>query len=342
MLGVFVASVGLIANQWSVDEARAWQAKQHWGSGCNFLPSSAINQLEMWQADSFDLVTIDREMGWMHDVGMRYARVYLHDLAYEQDPKGFTKRMKQFLEVAEKHEIRVMFVFFDDCWNPLPKIGAQPQPLKGVHNSGWVRSPSDAQRNWPADLPRLKPYVQHVLKTFKNDPRVWIWDLYNEPNNSGYGEKSLPLLNLVFEWAREIRPSQPLTAAAWQGGGGLDKQMLALSDVVTFHAYEGPEHLKKQIGMCRETQRPVICSEWMARTNGSKIETNLRVFWDENVSCVQWGFVSGKSNTIFPWGSKEGSEEPSIWFHDLLRQDGTPFDPAEVALYKKFASKTRR
>ncbi len=277
----------------------------------------------------------------MQKTGMSIARIYLHDLAYETDPAGFKQRMKTVIDLAKSHQIKILFTIFDDCWNPHPKLGKQPDPVPGVHNSGWVRSPSDDQRNWPQDLPRLKTYVQDVLKTFKNEKTVYMWDLYNEPGNSGYDGKSLNLLNQVFDWAREIRPSQPLTSAPWQAGESeLDKAAIKLSDVITFHCYAGVDELKKQITYYKSFGRPVICSEWMARTNDSLILTHLPVFKAEIVSCVQWGFVSGKSNTIFPWGSKKGSTEPKVWFHDLYRQDGTPFDAKEVELYKRLCGKT--
>jgi hypothetical protein len=243
--------------------------------------------------------------------------------------------MRTVVRLAKKHDVRIMFVFFDDCWNPHPKTGLQPSPRPGVHNSGWVQSPSVDQRAWPKDLPRLERYVTGVVSTFKKDPTVYMWDLYNEPGGSGHGESSRPLLNAVFEWARKVRPSQPLTAGAWSGpGNGLDASCPELSDIVTFHCYGDANELKKQISYYQALGRPVVCSEWMARTNGSRIVTHLPVFKAANVSCLQWGFVTGKTNTMFPWGSKEGSPEPKVWFHDLYRQDGTPFDPQEVETYQ--------
>lgn len=332
---LLIAALQIAGPRWTLKQAEDWGARQRWSAGCNFTPSTAVNQLEMWQADTFDPATIDRELGWMHSVGMSRARVYLHDLAYEQDPKGFKKRMADFLKLADKHQVKVMFCIFDDCWNPHPKAGRQPAPLKGVHNSGWVRSPGDDRRSWPGDLARLKTYVQDIVKSFARDKRVWMWDLYNEPGNSGYGEKSATLLRDVFEWAREVRPDQPLTAGAWQGGSDMDKLCLELSDVTSFHCYEGVDVLEKQIAFYKSYGRPVVCTEWMARTNNSLVTTHLPVFKAADVSCLQWGFVSGKTNTIFPWGSKEGGEEPKVWFHDLLRADGTPFDPAEVDTYRR-------
>ena len=325
--------------QWTKEQANDWQTKQPWVVGCNFLPSTAINQLEMWQEDSFDVKTIDRELGWAQSIGMNSVRVYLHDLAYETDPKGFKQRMDKFLQIADRHKIRPLFVFFDDCWNPHPQLGKQPIPKKGVHNSGWVRSPGDAQRNWPKDMERLETYVKDILNTFKRDRRVYLWDLYNEPGNSGYDLKSMELLKKCFEWAWDVRPSQPVSAGLWYGNNEFNQFQIANSDVITFHNYNDAKNLQSEISRLVKLGRPVVCTEWMARQNSSWIKTNLPVFHESKIACFNWGLVSGKSNTIFPWGSKEGSEEPTPWFHDIFRQDGTPFDATETDLFKKLTAR---
>ncbi|MFO0046821.1 MAG: cellulase family glycosylhydrolase [Armatimonadota bacterium] len=325
--------------QWTKEQANDWQTKQPWVVGCNFLPSTAINQLEMWQEESFDVRTIDRELGWAQSIGMNSVRVYLHDLAYETDPKGFKQRMDKFLQIADRHKIRPLFVFFDDCWNPHPQLGKQPIPKKGVHNSGWVRSPGDAQRNWPKDMERLETYVKDILNTFKRDRRVYLWDLYNEPGNSGYELKSMELLKKCFEWAWDVRPSQPVSAGLWYGNNEFNQFQIANSDVITFHNYNDAKNLQSEISRLVKLGRPVVCTEWMARQNSSWIKTNLPVFHESKIACFNWGLVSGKSNTIFPWGSKEGSEEPTPWFHDIFRQDGTPFDATETDLFKKLTAR---
>lgn len=325
--------------QWTKEQANDWQTKQPWVVGCNFLPSTAINQLEMWQEDSFDVKTIDRELGWAQSIGMNSVRVYLHDLAYETDPKGFKQRMDKFLQIADRHKIRPLFVFFDDCWNPHPQLGKQPIPKKGVHNSGWVRSPGDAQRNWPKDMERLEAYVKDILNTFKRDRRVYLWDLYNEPGNSGYDLKSMELLKKCFEWAWDVRPSQPVSAGLWYGNNEFNQFQIANSDVITFHNYNDAKNLQSEISRLVKLGRPVVCTEWMARQNSSWIKTNLPVFHESKIACFNWGLVSGKSNTIFPWGSKEGSEEPTPWFHDIFRQDGTPFDATETDLFKNLTAR---
>lgn len=327
-----------LPERWSPEKANAWYAKQPWLVGCNFIPSSAINQLEMWQADTFDAKTIDRELGWAAGIGFNTVRVFLHDLVWEADAPGLKKRIEQYLDIADRHKIRTMFVFFDDCWNKDPKIGKQPEPIPGAHNSGWMQSPGQAVVNNPKERARLERYVKDILGTFGTDERVLLWDLYNEPGNEKQGDKSLPFLKDVVRWARDAKPSQPLTVGVWFNNQKLNEFQLANSDVITFHNYDNAAHLRKEIGELKKHGRPLICTEYLARTHFSRFQTHLPIFKEEKVGCYNWGFVSGKSQTIYPWGSKKGTPEPKVWFHDVFRADGTPFDAKEVALIRKLTS----
>ncbi|MDE3144794.1 MAG: 1,4-beta-xylanase [Bacteroidota bacterium] len=321
---------------WSAEKANNWYKQQGWLVGSDFLPSTAINQLEMWQAETFDTATINRELGWAENLGMNTMRVFLHDLVWKNDAKGFKQRINTFLSIASKHHIKPLFVFFDDCWNEEPKYGKQPEPKVGVHNSGWMRSPARSIHNDSTQWNYLEDYVKDVLTTFKNDKRILLWDLYNEPANSDYGLTSLPLLEKIFQWAWAVRPSQPLTAGVWfETYPSVNKYQLDHSDVISFHNYGDTNSLKKAIDTLQKIGRPIVCTEYMARRNNSLFITHLPIFKRNNVAAINWGFVSGKSNTIFPWGSKEGSPEPKIWFHDIFRKDGTPFDENETDFIKQ-------
>jgi hypothetical protein len=321
--------------RWSAAKANEWYAKQPWLVGANFIPSTAINQLEMWQAETFDPKTIDRELGWAEDLGFNTMRVFLHDLAYQADPEGFKKRMGQYLEIAARHKIRTLFVIFDDVWDENPKIGKQRAPKPGVHNSGWVQSPSSRVVTDRKEWGRLERYVKDVVGTFGKDERVLMWDLYNEPGNTKLEEKSLPLLKETFHWARAVSPSQPLTAGIWFGNKVLNDYQLGTSDIITFHNYNDAKNLEQEIRRLKKLGRPVVCTEYMARTRKSRFETCLPVFKQEKVGCYNWGLVSGKTQTIYPWGSPGGGPEPKVWFHDIFRADGTPFDAKEVAAIKR-------
>ena len=325
------------AAKWTPEQAIAWQAKQPWFVGCNFIPSNAINQLEMWQADTFDPAAIDRELGWAKGIGMNSARVYLHDLAYQQDPEGFLKRVDAFLEIADKHGIRILLVFFDDCWLLEPKIGRQPAPVPGVHNSGWLKSPGlNALKEVAAEAngtrKRLETYVKAVLTRFADDGRVMAWDLYNEPANKVPVEPSHELLKLVFAWSWEINPDQPLTSGVWSDARPVRATQLANSDIITFHTYSPAKRTAAFMDeLAGESDRPLfLCTEFMARPSGSTFQSCLPVFKQRNVGAICWGLVRGKTNTIWSWKSKEGAPEPEVWFHDVLHPDGTPYMPVEI------------
>lgn len=345
-------------DRWTVSKARDWYARQPWLVGANYATSTAINQLEMFQAETFDPVTIDRELGWAHDrFGMNTVRVYLHDLLWLQDPEGFKVRLEQFLTIADRHGIRPILVLFDSCWNPDPKLGAQHWPIPGVHNSGWLQSPGRRDLVDPANDARFRAYVEGIVGAHARDPRVLAWDIWNEPDNPGggsYNDDQLKdevrrieaLLPQAFAWARAQNPIQPLTSGVWigpdwsPGAASLTKIQriqLAESDVITFHNYEWPEVFEARIAQLRPYGRPLICTEWLARGNGSNVETILPIGRRENVGMINWGLVDGDTQTRLPWDSWERPytlQEPTIWFHDLMRRDGSPYRLREIEVFK--------
>ena len=331
-------------NLWTLEKSTKWSKQWGWLRGANFQPSTAINQLEMFQAETFDTLTIDRELGWAENLGMNCMRVFLHHVAWETDKDGFKKRLNKYLEISWKHHIGTMFVFFDDCWNPSYQAGKQPEPKLGIHNSGWIRDPGNLIFKDSTLIITLEAYVKDILSTFANDKRIIIWDLYNEPGNSGLNDQSLPLVKNVFKWGREINPSQPLTSGLWaEELTNLNKFQLENSDVISYHNYENSdEHLWKIKILKQKTNRPLICSEYMARSRGSLFQTIMPILKNEQVGAINWGLVSGKTNTIFAWDTpiKTGNE-PNLWFHDIFRKDGTPFSVDEINTIKKLTGKIK-
>ena len=341
-------------DRWSVEKANDWEAKTPRLCGSNFIPSSAINQLEMWQPDTFDATTIDRELGWAEGLGFNSMRVFLHHLPYEADSEGFLKRLDEYLAIAQKHHIGTMFVFFDSCWDPNPKLGKQREPVQGVHNSGWVQCPGAKDLADPARQPVLKAYVQGVVGRFRNDPRVQVWDIWNEPDNDNadtYGKKNqnvelpnklnltLGLLPLAFEWARSADPSQPLTSGLWRDFyqrrralEPIEQLQVDQSDVISFHGYDDLPVMKSRVEKLRALGRPLLCTEYMARPKNSRFDPIFGFLMSEHVAAYNWGFVAGKTNTIYPWDSwqKPYPAEPNVWFHDIFRLDGSPYDAIEV------------
>ena len=321
---------------WSAAKANAWYAQQKWITGADFIPSTAINQLEMWQADTFDPKTIDRELGFAEGIGFNAMRVFLHSVAWNEDRIGFKDRVNKYLAIADKHNIKTIFVFFDDCWNRNAKPGKQPEPKPGIHNSGWLQDPG-RKLTTPADYAFLKTYVDDILTTFRHDNRILLWDLFNEPGNSNNGEQSVKLLTMEFGWAHAIRPDQPISVGLWNWDFvKLNRIQLDNSDVITYHDYESPEVHERLIKLLKLYGRPLICTEYMARLKGSTFENSLPMLKKENVGAINWGLVSGKTNTIYAWGTPipDGSEPP-VWFHDVFRKDGTPYKQEETGLIKK-------
>jgi hypothetical protein len=344
--------------RWTPAEAKTWHQRTGWLVGCNYAPRTAINELEMWQADSFDPQTIDQELGWAESLRFNSLRVFLHDLAWQQDPEGFYSRLDQFLEIAARHKIGVMFVLFDGVWDPFPKAGPQRAPKPHLHNSGWVQSPGADVLRDDAKIDALKPYVVGVVSRYRNDPRVQAWDIFNEPDNpntNSYGkveladkaERAQVLLEKAFAWAREADPAAPLTAGVWRGDwstdermSAIDRRMVELSDVISFHTYDPPDAADRRIASLRRFGRPLLCTEFMARGNGSRFDPQLGQFRKADVAAYCWGFVSGKSQTIYPWDSwnKTYDAEPAEWFHDIFRADGSPYRPAEVEYIRRQTS----
>jgi len=322
---------------WTAEKANAWYSSHKWLTGANYIPANAINQLEMWQSATFDAATIDKELGWAENIGFNTMRVFLHSLAWKQDPDGFKKRVDQFLTIADKHHIQPLFVFFDDCWNKEPREGLQPAPKTGTHNSGWVQDPGQPASADTSNFALLEKYVKDVLTQFGHDKRILLWDLYNEPGNSGKGNTTLPLLTKVFEWARAVNPEQPISAGLWDWNlTDLNIFQMNHSDIITYHNYdELPQH-QRVIAILKASGKPLICTEYMARTRNSRFSTILPLLKKENVGAINWGFVDGKTNTIYAWDTPlaDGSQ-PVEWFHDIFKKDGSPYREDEVNLIKK-------
>jgi hypothetical protein len=361
-LAFFILFTASSQTTWPVAKAKTWYAKQGWPVGCNFTPSTAINQLEMWQAETFDTLTIAKELGWAQGLGMNTVRVFLHDLAYQQDSAGFLQRMNTFLQIASRHKIKPLIVFFDSVWDPFPAAGKQRDPTPFVHNSGWVQSPGAMALTDETSHKRLEKYVKDVVRHFKNDNRIWGWDVWNEPDNMNGGEYArqepkdkldhvLVLLQKTFDWVRSQKPVQPLTSAVWYGNWShadslkpIWKVQLASSDIISFHNYDNAAEFEKRIKWLQRYNRPIICTEYMARGNGSFFKPNLEIAKKYNVGMYNWGFVDGKTQTIYPWNSweKQYTAEPDLWFHDIFRADGTPYKEEEVTYIKMLTGKGKK
>lgn len=345
--------------KWTEKQAADWYKTQPWYVGCNYVPFNAINELEMWQAATFDLKRIDQELQWAEDMGINTMRVFLHDLLWMQDREGFKKRLDQFLAVCEKHKIRPMLVLFDSVWDPAPQVGKQREPKPGLHNSGWVQSPGAAALMNEGEWKRLELYVKEVVAAFANDKRIMSWDIWNEPDNMNSNNYPEPanklqqvakLLPKAFEWARSSKPTQPLTSGVWQINykqfkelNKIEKQQLELSDIITFHCYDDAASFEAAVAFLKKYDRPMICTEYLARGNKSTFETILPIGKREKIGMINWGFVVGKTQTNLPWDSWQkpyvDGRQPAVWHHEILNADGSPYKQAEVDVIKKLTGK---
>ena len=365
VLAVVVLFVGGWASdaqqvRWTEKDAADWYAKQPWLVGSNYNPADAINELEMWQADTFDAKRIDLELGWAEGIGLNTMRVFLHDLPWQQDAAGFKKRIDTFLQIAAKHHIKPLFVLFDSCWDPEPRLGKQRAPRPGVHNSGWVQSPGAKALQDATQYPRLEAYVKGVVGAFAKDDRVLGWDIWNEPDNGNGGsykdleptnknELVIALLPQAFGWARSAHPTQPLTSGVWKGDWSVAEKLepgakiqIEMSDVISFHSYDKPEVFEKRVLSLQQYHRPLLCTEYMARGNGSTFQGTLPLAKKYNVAAINWGLVAGKTQTYLPWDSWQHpytDREPAVWFHEIFRTDGTPYSAEETAFIKQMTGR---
>jgi hypothetical protein len=345
LAAIFFISYSTIAQTeravWTKEKANEWYKQWDWLRGCDFIPSTAINQLEMWQAATFDSATIDRELGYAESIGMNCMRVFLHHVAWQADTGDFKKRMNIYLTVANKHHIVTMFVFFDDCWNESYKEGPQPAPKPGIHNSGWIRDPGKLLYDDSSLISLLEQYVKDILTRFRHDKRILLWDLYNEPGNSGYANKSMPLLQKIFMWARQVDPDQPISAGVWnQELHDLNAYQLANSDVITYHNYDDEVGHQHCIDTLKKYNRPLLCTEYMARLRNSKFFNVMPLLKKNNIAAINWGLVAGKTNTMYAWDTPmPNGEEPKVWFHDIFRPNGKPYDEKEIVFIKSLTGK---
>ena len=353
LLGSILFSTAALAQspQWTPSAANEWYARQPWLVGSSYIQSNTSNQFDMWQSEYFDADRIDLDLSWAEKLGMNTLRVFLQDLLWKTDSGGLKSRMDKLLKLADKRKMKVIFVLFDSSGDPFPDAGRQRSPRPGVRNSTWAQSPGAKGLTDPKQTERVLAYVKEVIAYFSIDKRVLAWDVWNEPDNLNAGtfgasepvnkiEKVLALLPRVFEYARAGTPTQPLTSGLWKGDWSsmeklspIEKIQIEQSDFISFQNYEGPAEFEKRVKWLQAYGRPVMCTGFLARSQGSTFQAILPIAQKYNVGAVGTGLVAGKTQTWLPWDSWQKAyidHEPDPWYQDIFHSNGIPYKQDEV------------
>ena len=342
--GAFLASDDPLprGRRWTLARAREWGRANPWYCGFNHVPANAINDVEIWAKETFSPELIRSEFKLATGLGFNCVRIFLQYKVYEADPVWFREAFERYVKLADEAKLKVMPVLFDDCsfWPATdPQLGKQTDPLPGWGMWGWVPSPGHTMVVDYRTHGALEKYVKDIISRYKDDPRIFIWDLYNEPTNSMRDHKlrrySIDLMHKCFRWAREIAPSQPLTVACFRPVDPVfDKIAMAESDIITFHFYGNAAGTRKKIAEMSVAGRPIICTEWLFRPSGCDVPNILCIYKETGIGCMLWGLVNGKAQTHLP----NGEFTPNFkgpWKHDLFHSDHRPYNTRDLELIRE-------
>lgn len=335
--------------RWRIEKIQKWWEWKKWPIGANYVTSDAVNDVEMWMNSTFNPPLIEKELKMARRIGMNSVRVFLSYIVWRKEGPTFERNFETFLRLAHEQGITVMPVLFDDCafdFGAEPTYGPQPAPVPGVSNSRWVPSPGFIIQDSPEQLEACKEYVDSIIGLHREDDRILVWDLYNEPGNTGRKEKCLPLLSRAFQWARALNPSQPLTAGVWNYAENEEVNMFQFeqSDVISLHVYTPLARTKELIDLAKAYERPILVTEWLHRPAGNLIKDHLPLFHAEKIGAWQWGLVLGRTQTNLAWETMNGGlpdPHPVLWQHDILYPDGTPYRQEEIDIIRSYASVER-
>jgi hypothetical protein len=329
--------------QWTPSAAADWYARQPWVVGSNYIQSNTVNQIEMWQQETFDAERVDLELGWAESLGINTLRVFLNDLLWEKDSTGFQRRLEKLLKLVEKHKMRAILVLFDSSGDPFPELGRQRQPKPGVRNSLWAQSPGSKGLTDPKQLAKALTYAEDVVAAYSIDKRVLAWDVWNRPddmNDGRFGNSEPPnkaellrtILPQAFRYARAGNPTQPLTSGLWRGDwssldklGPVEKIQVESSDVISFQNYDGPVEFEKRVKWMQAFGRPVLCTGFLARDQGSTFEAILPIARKYGIGVIAGDLVAGRTQMWLPWDSWQHpyiDRQPQVWGDDIYQSTG--------------------
>lgn len=352
--------------RWSKEKAWKWYNARPWIRGCNYMSADCANRVDQWQELGFEerFETTESELELMKETGFNAVRLILEYVVWKEEHDGFMERLERYISLCAKYGISCMIVLANDCMPPknelwkMPYVGKQ-EYVWGYH--GGKKSAQHSLQTSPAphfylDNPESRAdyfrMVEEIVTKYKNDERIIVWDVYNEPGNGRRDDLTPENLKALFELVRACEPIQPLTSAVWRIKGDgtplseVEQYALDHSDIVSYHFYGNYNEHIKIIHRLKKEGRPIITTEWLGRIFGNDVFSLFPLFYLERIGCYNWGFVAGKYQTYEPWeGTWQMYERGRCknvdftkWFHDLYRPSHHPYDPKEIELIKHFSS----
>ncbi|MBQ2987780.1 MAG: cellulase family glycosylhydrolase [Clostridia bacterium] len=355
--------------RWSKEKAWEWYDSRPWLRGCNYMSADCANRVDQWQALGFEerFQTTETELALMQKTGFNTVRLIPEYVVWKEEHDGFMERFDRYLSLCAKYGISCMIVLANDCMPPKnelwkkPFIGEQSVAWgyhggkKSAQHSSFAGVAPHFYFDDPEECERYFDMVREIVTTYRNDARVCIWDVYNEPGAGRRTEITPPILQRMFDTVRACEPSQPLTSAVWSCEHLLRKSdsnphkqiediIFANSDIISYHYYGEYNTHVRIIKRLKEEGRPIVNTEWLGRIFHNDVFSLFPLFYLEKIGCYNWGFVAGKYQTYEPWDATWSAYERgeledvdfTKWFHDLYRPGHHPYDPKEIKLIREF------
>ncbi|MBQ8716992.1 MAG: cellulase family glycosylhydrolase [Clostridia bacterium] len=351
--------------RWSKEKIWNWYNARPWIRGCNYMSADCANRVDQWQELGFEerFKTTEEELKLVQDTGFNTVRLILEYVVWKEEHDGFMDRFERYISLCAKYGISCMIVLANDCMPPktelwkMPAVGEQHYDW-GYH--GGRKHSQHGSHKEPAphfylDDPETREdyfkMVREIVSKYKDDPRICVWDLYNEPGANKRDALTLPNLKRMFEAVREIDPSQPVTVGVWRIKGDesiplseVEQYALENSDIISYHNYQSYAENIRIIKRLKKEERPILNTEWLCRFQHNDVASLFPLFYLERIGCYNWGFVAGKYQTYEPWefiweqydAGKRADIDFTKWFHDLYRPSHRPYDPKEIELIQRF------
>lgn len=354
-----------IRGRWSKERVWKWYNERPWIRGCNYMSRDCANRIDQWQEHGFEerFETTCEELKLAAETGFNSIRIIPEFYVWLKEHDGFMQRLERYVAAADKFGISCMVVFGNDCCPPkeeaLNRLHLGEQHVDwGYHGGrkisqhGRFEGAGYSVLDDPETAEKFYEFVREIVEKYKNDERIIIWDVFNEPGNSRRYSMSHLHMKKFFEIIRKIDPIQPLTAGIFSVSGYFDygklpeieKFGLENSDIISYHNYNSYINNVLELKRLKEFERPVINTEWLNRCAGNNVEEMFPLFFLEKVGCYNWGFVAGKYQTYEPWNTiwddlKSGAEyaknyDFTKWLHDLYRPSLNPYNPKEIEIIK--------